>query len=373
MADSGERTFILRPGDLSPLASSPAAMGHYLVTGEIGAEQRIRIDAGGLTIGRATGCGLPLAAADVSRRHCRIEIEDDWAVLTDLGSSNGTFVNDAPIVGPTRLRNGVRLRVGTVPLKYERRDPAEVEAEGELARDIQRAVGYTRAILPAPIESGPVRAEWYFTPCAKLGGDIFGYQFLDGGCFAGFLLDVSGHGIGAAMHAVAVGNAVRRRALPGVDLRDPAAVAASLNVLFQMEDHHGLMFTPWCWAYDIGPRLLRFCCAGHHPSLLTVPGQAMPLPLGARNPAIGMLAARQWPVEQVTIPPGGRLYIFSDGAFDVVGTDGRRWGSGDIAQLVAAGPAVGVPEPERLYGAVRAAAPPGPLADDFSAVVIAFD
>jgi len=373
MADSGERTFILKPDDVARLAPSPAAMGHYLVTGEIGAEQRIRIDAAGLTIGRATGCDLMLTATDISRRHCRIEIEDDWAVLTDLGSSNGTFVNDALIVGPARLRNGARLRLGTVPLKYERRDPHEVDAEAELGRDIQRAVEYARAILPAPIENGPVRADWYFAPCTKLGGDMFGYQFLDDGCFAGFLLDVSGHGIGAAMHAVAVGNAVRRRALPGADPRDPAAVAAALNALFQMEDHHGLMLTLWCWAYDPGPRLLRFCCAGHHPSLLAVPGQAPPLPLGGRNPAIGMLAARQWPIEQVTVPPDSRLYVFSDGAFDVVGTDGRRWGPDDVAWLVAEGPAARVPEPERLYRAVRSAAPPGPLSDDFSAVVIAFD
>lgn len=112
-----------------------------------------------------------------------------------------------------------------------------------------------------------------------------------------------------------------------------------------MEDHHGLMLTLWCWAYDVGPRLLRFCCAGHHPSLLAAPGQPMPLSLGACNPAIGMLAARQWPVEQVTVPPGSRLYVFSDGAFDLVSVDGRRWGPDDVARLVADGPVAGVPEP----------------------------
>ncbi len=46
---------------------------------------------------------------------------------------------------------------------------------------------------------------------------------------------------------------------------------------------------------------------------------------------------------------------------------------GDLARLAADGPTAGVPEPERLYGAIRAAAPPGPLANDFSVVVIAFD
>jgi serine phosphatase RsbU (regulator of sigma subunit) len=106
--------------------------------------------------------------------------------------------------------------------------------------------------------------------------------------------------------------------------------------------------------------------------LLSIPGQPAPLPLGGRNPAIGMLPTWHWRVEQTTVPPGSRLYVFSDGAFDLVGADGRRWTSDDIARVVGEGPADGVPEPERIYRAARAAAP-GPLEDDFSTVVIGFE
>ena len=92
--------------------------------------------------------------------------------------------------------------LGATALKYgKRRDLLEVAAEDHLSHDIHRAVEHAWALLPNPIEIGPVRAAWYFAPCARPGGDIFGYQFLDDTCFTGFLLDVSGHGIGSALHA----------------------------------------------------------------------------------------------------------------------------------------------------------------------------
>jgi len=46
-----------------------------------------------------------------------------------------------------------------------------------------------------------LRAAWTFVPCADLGGDAFGYQ-RDGDWFRAYSLDVSGHGVGSAMHSV---------------------------------------------------------------------------------------------------------------------------------------------------------------------------
>ena len=71
---------------------------------------------------------------------------------------------------------------------------------------------------------GPIRAEWLFEPCSKLGGDAFGYGPIAGGKFVIYNLDVSGHGAGAAMHSVAVMNLLRQRALPNTDVNDPVQV-----------------------------------------------------------------------------------------------------------------------------------------------------
>ena len=71
-----------------------------------------------VTIGRLPECAIVLRDANVSRRHAQIRLEDDGVVLRDLGSTNGTRVNDVP-VKERRLRNGDRISVGNTTMVLE--------------------------------------------------------------------------------------------------------------------------------------------------------------------------------------------------------------------------------------------------------------
>lgn len=73
----------------------------------------------GFMIGRATDCHLRLASSFVSRHHCElIPDENNGAVLVrDLGSQNGTYVNDEKIQKECSLRDGDRLTVACVPFE----------------------------------------------------------------------------------------------------------------------------------------------------------------------------------------------------------------------------------------------------------------
>jgi pSer/pThr/pTyr-binding forkhead associated (FHA) protein len=71
------------------------------------------------TIGRAKGADIIVDAALVSRVHCRLEAGRDGVDVTDLSSTNGTFVNGKRIERAT-LCTGDRLRVGRVELTLER-------------------------------------------------------------------------------------------------------------------------------------------------------------------------------------------------------------------------------------------------------------
>jgi serine phosphatase RsbU (regulator of sigma subunit) len=367
--DPTEQTIVTtRPVAMTP----PLQIGHYLTFTQDGALRRVRIGLSGLTVGRVPPCDIVLPDPLISRRHCQIALDGDWALVTDLGSTNGTFLAGQRIEQPTRLRNGSQIVLGSQELRYERRDEREVAEEAELATELRRAVDYVRAILPEPISAGSVQADWWFVPSLLLGGDAFGYQFLDETTLAGFLLDVSGHGIGAALHAVNVANALRRHALPGTDPRDPAQVAAALNAMFPMESHGGLMLTFWYFVYDTTSRRLRYCSAGHHAALLVTSGAAAPELLRQRGPAIGMLPFGRWAVGETNVAPGSRLYVFSDGAFEIVSAAGEQWGIDHLQAIVMRPEQPGLSEPQRMYQAVRAAARPGPLPDDFSALVLRF-
>src|SRR5689334_5677235 len=64
-----------------------------------------------LVIGRETAAHLCIADSSVSRRHSKIEKQDDGFVITDLESLNGTFVNDVPVRSRV-LEHGDRVRIG---------------------------------------------------------------------------------------------------------------------------------------------------------------------------------------------------------------------------------------------------------------------
>ena len=94
------------------------------------------------------------------------------------------------------------------------------------------AAVYVQSILPAPIDDGPVRSNWDFIPSESLGGDAFGYEWLDQDRFAIYLLDVSGHGVSAALLSATIANVLRTRALPQVDFGQPDQVLSALNRSF---------------------------------------------------------------------------------------------------------------------------------------------
>jgi serine phosphatase RsbU (regulator of sigma subunit) len=354
--------------------SQPAVeQGHYLVLIS-GAQPGLRVEVGmqPVTVGRSPEQTLVFAGdSALSRRHAQVSLVDGSVVVEDLGSTNGTYVEGARIDAPRRLTEGAIVKMGEQTLAYERRSVDDVRRNEALERDLARASGYVKALLPEPLTSGPIRTDWCFVPSAKLGGDALGYFWLDDRSLAIFLFDVSGHGVGAAMHSVTVLNVLRQRALPDVDWHDPGAVLATLNDRFPMDSHGGTLFTAWYGVYDTGSRTLTYSAAGHHPAFLVTPGSARATPLGVKALMIGAVAGLSYRVERADVPAGSRLYVFSDGVFEITARDGRRWTMADFVPLLTEPPAAGLPQSERLYRAVQAAAS-GQLEDDCSVLVATF-
>jgi serine phosphatase RsbU (regulator of sigma subunit) len=266
-----------------------------------------------------------------------------------MDSTNGTFVDGKPIKGAVTLRDGSVLRMGGQVIKYERRSRQDVKRTEELNRDIQKATDYVWSLLPAPIGNGQVLAEWRFVPSTQLGGDAFGYYWLDASTFVFYLVDVSGHGVGAAMHSV-----------------------SSLNARFPMDSHNGLYFTMWYGVYNASTRTLAYGSAGHHPAFLVPIDRHEAQPLGMPALMIGILPDQAYEVQETVVPPGSRLFLFSDGAYEIVTKDQQRWGLSEFLPLLLDPVVPGQPETERVYRRVREAAASGPLEDDFSLIAVTF-
>lgn len=71
-----------------------------------------------VTIGRAPGCSVALADDTfVSQLHARVYVRDGQPFVEDLGSTNGTFLNQSRLTKTQRLRRGDRLQIGQTVLE----------------------------------------------------------------------------------------------------------------------------------------------------------------------------------------------------------------------------------------------------------------
>jgi DNA-binding winged helix-turn-helix (wHTH) protein len=82
--------------------------------------------------GRGEECAIVVDATTVSRRHACFTVASAVATVEDLGSTNGTFVNNVPISSATRLNDGDEISLGKAALKLRRFDPS---ARTEIATD----------------------------------------------------------------------------------------------------------------------------------------------------------------------------------------------------------------------------------------------
>ncbi len=374
-AHSPDQTMVATASTFDSVLPAMELREHYLVmVAGVQPGLRVRVGLNPLRLGRREPCDVVLPDTQVSGAHCELSARFNQAdlLVADMGSTNGSFVDEKRITAPQRLRPGALLRVGAQIFRHDYAAPSDVLKAQELDRDLEKARRYVLALLPAPIAVGPVQTDWHYQPSTELGGDAFGLNPLSAHCFAGYLIDVSGHGVGAAMHSVSVMNVMRQRALPQTDFHDPSQVLRSLNDMFQMDSHDGMYFSMWYGVYDVLTRTLRYASAGHHPSYLVDAARSQSQPLQTRNLVIGAMPGLSFTAASTQVAPGSTLYVFSDGVFEVSTQQGTQWGLPDFLPLLTAPTLPGSTEPERLHQAVRQIAKPGPLEDDFSLLTVTF-
>jgi len=208
----------------------------------------------------------------------------------------------------------------------------------QLNNELSSAAGYVKTVLPPKISSGELLTDWRFIPSASLGGDSFGYHWIDEDHFALYLIDVSGHGWAAALLSVSVINVLRSHALPKTDFYKPEQVLFALNNAFPGERHNDMFFTIWYGVYCISSRQLIYASGGHPPALLFSGfslENAQVEQLRTPNFIIGgdPDTIYQSGVQEIRIP--ARLFVFSDGVFDITKGDGSIWGFNEFLEFMA--------------------------------------
>ncbi|MBU6275193.1 MAG: SpoIIE family protein phosphatase [Planctomycetes bacterium] len=289
--------------------------------------------------------------------------------------------NDYIVKLPDRLELLARVRHhsrGYIALLERNQAFEALRASREaLAEDLASAARYVRSLLPPPQRLGGATVDWRFVPSAELGGDAFGFHRIDDHRTAVYLLDVCGHGVGAALLSVSVLTTLRTEALPHTDFLDPGTVLAALNRAFPMERQNDMFFTIWYGILDSAAGRLRWSGGGHPPALLIPPLVGVQHPahvlLDSDGPLIGAVDGLEFQSREISVDPGSHLYLYSDGAFEVSRPDGSMWGFASFLDVMTSP----TTPPERRLDTLRAAITEvtgrDDFADDFSIVAVGMD
>ncbi|MEV4137742.1 PP2C family protein-serine/threonine phosphatase [Dactylosporangium sp. NPDC049742] len=172
-------------------------------------------------------------------------------------------------------------------------------------------------------------------PCYEVGGDAFDYAANDGTLFFA-IFDTAGHELRAGLGTAVVMSAIRaaRRGGEGIAAMARAADRA-------LERHlPELRFTTAVLAeLDLDSGRLRYVNAGHPPPLLIRRGRVLRgldggkrLPLGLGEVGVGVEGRDE--VAEELLERGDRLLLYTDGATEAVGRDGRVFGVEGLVELV---------------------------------------
>ena len=152
-------------GDSTPDDKASAAPTLEVVRGE-NAGETFDVKAS-TSIGRERDNDVILLDLKASRHHAQIYLKDDQWLLEDLGSANGTFLNDTQVTAPRTLRSGDRIAVGETELVFAIPGQPGPEPVPAAAAEQPQAESASPAPVPAPAPAPAPSAAAAQTPAGQ--------------------------------------------------------------------------------------------------------------------------------------------------------------------------------------------------------------
>lgn len=226
--------------------------------------------------------------------------------------------------------------------------------------DLAAAAAIQRSLLPAhDLDLPGLRAAWRFRPCETVGGDLFNVFALNDNFTAFYCLDVSGHGVQAALTSVALsrllstwGADASLMVTPSGRIRWPREVVEILNQRFFGDAEERQFFTIVYGLVNRSTQTLSYVRAGHPLPLLVPPG-APPEFLRGGDVPVGFTGTATFSEIHRPFPRGTRLYVYSDGITEALRPgDRERFGTSRFAAAVCASDAGSAGPPRSLDGSL---------------------
>lgn len=220
-----------------------------------------------------------------------------------------------------------------------------VAAADQARRELDLAARVQLSLLPkSPPQVPGLKFAWAFKPCQQLAGDSLNICPFDDGRVGFYVLDVAGHGVSAALLAVAAtrllsprdpdsilvdpaGDGVARGRTPS----SPADVASRLDQRFGWNPDTEQFLTIFYAVFDPATRQLTYVSAGH-PGAIRVGPDTSATVLDQGGMPIGL--GGTYETQVTTLRPGDRLYLYSDGLTEVVNPTGEQYGRRRLIEVL---------------------------------------
>ncbi|HET6326503.1 MAG TPA: SpoIIE family protein phosphatase [Planctomycetaceae bacterium] len=263
----------------------------------------------------------------------------------------------------------------------------------QLRRDLEAAAKIQRSLLPTYMPTfDNYEFAWKYEPCERLGGDHLNIMALSENQIGFYVLDVSGHGVQAALMSVAINHLLepsqedtsvvnrpnRQRKCetdPGFFASAPNEVAERLNRHFTFDLAVAQYFTIFYAVLNRRERICRYVSTGHPaPIHLTADGdlrvlESSGLPIGIFQPG----EAGYQPFEEriLELKPGDRLCVYSDGIVELRNPAQEEFGMDGLSQALRASRQKSLDQcVEDVFAATTEWGNGAPLSDDLSMLAL---
>jgi len=208
-----------------------------------------------------------------------------------------------------------------------------------IATELHDAARLHRSLLPPDtVTAGGLRMAGFLLAAGFAAGDLYNFFPIDDRHTGVYMIDVAGHGLAAAslallLNRVLVPRESARLPFLGADALSPKDVVTRLNAMFC--DGHELMFFTICYGViDRKTMRLKMARAGH-PYPVVVKKDASITEIQAGGNAVGLSLSFAMEEAEITLDPGDRLFIYSDGLTECTDARGAQFGRAKVRDLVS--------------------------------------
>jgi serine phosphatase RsbU (regulator of sigma subunit)/anti-sigma regulatory factor (Ser/Thr protein kinase) len=201
-----------------------------------------------------------------------------------------------------------------------------INARQAVESELDVASGIQRSMLPLTFPTRPEFTEFELyadlVPAKEVGGDFYDFGSIDSDRFFFVVGDVSGKGVPAALFMAASKTLIRSGALAG---EPPDQLLTRINAEIAESNPEFMFATVWLGVLDLRTGRVTFTNAGHNPPLL-ITADGAEFVKDRHGPFVGPVPGSAYGSGELTLAPGDRLVVYSDGVTEAMNPDEDLFG-----------------------------------------------